>query len=346
MRRLSGLDMALPVAVAGCAAVAMAAFWRAGTAAQAWLPAYLFWAGLPVGALYLVLVYGLTGGGWGSTLRPALAAMLRTMPLTALFLAPVLLGARHVYPGSQGWLDRPFFAARAVVYVVLWNAIASGAMRRAGPDGALSPGFAWPALILLFTSTSLAAFDWLMTLEPGWTSTIFGLLVGAGWVLGGVAAAVAITARLSPTGAAEMLDAPAAIMLTLVLLWAYFATVQLIVVWESDLSREIPWYLRRLAGGWEWAAAALAVFEFALPFLILVWRPLRRSRAAVSLAAASILLAHLIETWWLTVPDFGRRMSWIDPLAMAAVGAAFVFVAVRNFDPDQALLARLRDGRL
>jgi hypothetical protein len=345
-RRLA--ETSLPVAIAACAIVAIAAAKDGAALAQAWLGAYLFWLGLPLGALYLVLVHGLTGGAWAMTLRPALFAMLRTTPLTALFLVPVLLGARHIYPGvatrGGGWLNLPFFAARGVFYVVLWNALALGTMRRTRPDGWLPSSFAWAALILLFVSTSLAAFDWLMTLEPRWTSTIFGLLVSAGWVLGALAAAVAITAWTTRFRGSEALDAPCRILLALVYLWAYLSVVQLIVIWESDLSAEIPWYLRRSAGGWQWVALGIAVFQFAVPFLTLVWRALRQSRRAVLATAGSVLAAHLAETWWLTIPDFGRAFGWLDPVACVAIGAAFLFVGGPGFDPHPVVPRSSRDA--
>lgn len=333
MRRPPYIEPVLAVAVAACALVVVIALHDTAAAAQGWLAAYLFWAGLPVGALFLVLVHGMTGGAWGLTLRPALFAMLRLMPFLALFLIPVLLGARRIYPGvglGPGWLAWPVFAARAVVYVVLWNAIATGALRRMQPDGRLPRGFAWPALILLFASTSLAAFDWVMPLEPGWTSTIFGLLITAGWVLGATAAAVALAAGRTLLGMTEPLDDPARILLALVCLWGYLSVVQLIVIWESDLAGEIPWYLRRSAGGWQWVALAVAVLEFAVPFLTLIWQPLRRSRGAVLVAAGAILAGRLVETWWLTVPDFTRGFGWADPLAVVGIGAAFLLVTERG----------------
>ena len=335
MRRPAPFEIVLAVAIVACALLAMIAIRHAAAAVQAWLAAYLFWAGLPLGALFLVLVHGLAGGAWGVTLRPALGAMLRATPLLPLLLIPALIGARDIYPWAtigRGWLDLPFFAARAIVYVVVWNAIALGATRRMQPDGWLPPGFAWPALILLFASVNLAAFDWLMTLEPRWVSTIFGLLVTAGWVLSALAAALGLAAGFVVLGRTELLDAPSRILLALVYLWAYLSVVQLIVIWESDLASEIPWYLRRSESGWQWVALAIAIFEFVVPFLTLIWQPLRRSRPAVLAAAVSILVGHLAEMWWLTLPDFGRGFGWADPLALVGIGAALLFVAGRDFD--------------
>jgi hypothetical protein len=336
MRRPTRFDLLLAVALVAAALVALIAVHRTDAAAQAWLAAYLFWAGLPIGALFLVLTHGLTGGAWGLTLRPALLAMLRATPLLPLLLIPALFGARHIYPWAvaheTGWLALPFFVGRAVVYVVLWNVIALGAMRRMQPDGGLPPGFAWPALILLFASTTLAAFDWLMTLEPHWTSTIYGLMVTAGWTISALAAALALAALLAAPAAQRALDAPARILLALVYLWAYLSVVQLIVIWESDLTHEIPWYLRRSVDGWQWVALGIALGEFVVPFLTLIWQPLRRSRRTVLAVALTVLAGHAAEIWWLTLPDFARGFGFADLLAFIAIGAAFLFVAGRDFD--------------
>jgi hypothetical protein len=325
------VEYLLPGAVAVAAVILMLLIGGLAGAAQAWLAAYLFWVGLPVGALFATLAHGLTGGGWGLALRPALAAMLRTMPLLALLLIPVLIGAPRIYPwaldGGQGWLALPFFTARAVTYVVLWNVLALGVRRYQLPDGSLPPGFAWPALILLFGTTSLAAFDWAMTLEPRWISTIFGLLVTTGWVVSALAIAVAAVARLSDPA---RLDAAARLLLALILLWAYLSAIQLIVIWESDLSREIPWYLRRSAGGWQFAAFAFALAEFAVPFIVLVWKPLRRSPAVVVAMALMVVAARLVETWWLTAPDFTQPFGWSEPLAVIAIGGCVLLVARRE----------------
>ncbi len=336
MRRLIRFDLVLVAALIAAALVVLIAVRHTDAAAQAWLAAYLFWAGLPIGALFLVLTHGLTGGEWGLTLRPALLAMLRAMPLLALLLIPALFGARHIYPWAMarehGWLALPFFVGRAVVYVVLWNAIALSAMRRMRPDGWLPSGFAWPALILLFASTTLAAFDWIMTLEPHWTSTIYGLMVTTGWTISALAAALALAAGFAAPFAEEALDAAARILLALIYLWAYLSVVQLIVIWESDLAHEIPWYLRRSADGWQFVALGIAACEFVVPFFTLIWRPLRRSRQAVLAVALTVLAGHVAEIWWLTMPDFTRGFGWADALAFIAIGAAFLFVGGRDFD--------------
>lgn len=335
MRQSTRVGLLLGV-LAACALVALIAMHRTDAAAQAWLAAYLFWAGLPIGALFLVLTHGLTGGAWGLTLRPALFAMLRAMPLLPLLLIPILFGARHIYPWAMadehGWLALPFFAGRAVVYVVLWNAIALSAVRRMQPDGWLPPGLAWSGLIILFASTTLAAFDWLMSLEPHWTSTIYGLMVTAGWVIGALSAALALAANFATPFTQDALDAPARILLALVYLWAYLSIVQLIVIWESDLAREIPWYLRRTTDGWQWVALGVATSEFAVPFLTLIWRPVRRSRGAVLAVALVVLAGHAAENWWLTMPDFTRGFGWADALAFITIGATLLFVAGRDFD--------------
>jgi hypothetical protein len=311
--------------------------WQPAAAAQAWLAAWLFWIGLAVGALFLGLAHGLIGGRWGVALRPVLLDMIGALPLLALFLVPVLVGAHAIYPwahgGEQGWLNFPFFAARAVIYVAIWNAIALLVRRESRVDGALPPALAWPCLIILFLTASLAALDWMMTLEPHWTSTIYGMEVTAGWALAGLAAAILLSLWRGATGDGAVLDALARLMLALVLLWTYLSTVQLIVIWESDLVGEIPWYLRRSAGGWLTVGILFIVLQFAVPFLLLLWRPVRRSPTAMAIVAAAILTAHLLETWWLTMPDFGRPFGWQAPIAVIAIGGCTLFVLGRDIRP-------------
>jgi hypothetical protein len=329
MKPGSPIELLLPLGIAAAALAAMAALGSWSSAAQAWTAAYLFWMGMPVGALFATLVHGLAGGGWGLTLRPALAAMLRATPLLPLLLIPILLGVQLVYPWArtdgEGWLATPFFIGRTVFYVVLWNAIALGVERCRRANGGLPRAFAWPALILLLVTTTLAAFDWIMTLEPHWVSTIFGLMVTTGWVLGAFSLAIAATCALGEPGA-EQLDPAARILLALVVLWAYLSAVQLIVIWEADLSGEIPWYLRRSADGWLEVGLMFVFAQFGLPFAILLWRPLRRSPITVSIAALAVVAGRLGEIWWLTVPDFGRAFSWVDPLAVVAIGACLLLV--------------------
>jgi hypothetical protein len=335
MRRLSAAEICLLVGIIGCLLLALDAVWHGAASAQAWLAAWLFWIGLPVGALFFLLVHGLTGGRWGESLRPALLGMTGALPLLTLFLLPVLLDARQIYPwtrtGGQGWLDLPFFAIRAVGYLAAWNALALLVRRESRHDGGLPPMLAWLGLIVLFITTSLAAFDWVMTLEPRWTSTIFGLLVTAGWVLSALAAAILIALRGGSIGSAAGLEALARILLALLALWAYLTAIQLIVIWESDLVSEIPWYLRRMAGGWRSVAFIFPSLQFVLPFLMLLWQPARRLPWAVALAAASIVAAHLVEIWWLTVPDFSHPFGVAEPLAMVAIGGCVVFVIARDW---------------
>ena len=332
MKRLGHAEIGLALGVLAAVAIAVAAIWQPAATAQAWLAAWLFWIGLPVGALFVILAHGMVGGPWGIALRPTLHDLAATLPLLSLFLIPILFGGGLVYPwahaGGTGWLAPPFVALRAVVYVAAWGAIALAARRRPGADGRLSGALAWPCLIVLFGTTSLAAFDWIMSLEPHWTSTIYGMLVTTGWALAGLSAAILIAIARGAADDPARLDTLARLLLALAILWAYLSAVQLIVLWESDLGHEIPWLLRR-GGAWGQVAVVFTVFEFVLPFLLLLWRPVRRSPFAVALVALSILAAHLIEIWWLAVPDFPVPFGWTEPVAVVAIGGCLIFMIAR-----------------
>jgi hypothetical protein len=349
MRRVALPEVALVIGGVAAAILVAAWFHAPDQAAGAWLGAFLFWIGLPVGALFIVLAHALIGGAWIDPLRPALAGMLRSLRLLAWCIAPVLLAAPQIYPWARtadgGWLDLRFFAARAVVYLAIWLAIAMVARRHVLGEATLPPARAWPALIELFLTTSLAALDWIMSLEPHFVSTIFGMMVTAGWFSFAVACAVAGVAWRVGADAGERLDPLAQLLQASIILWAYLAAVQLIVIWESDLSAEIPWYLRRGAAGWEAAATALALLRFVVPFLLLLWQPLRRAPAAVLIAAGAVMLGHLADTWWLTIPDYRQPFCWVDPLAVVAIGGLLLFFIGRGpFLQPIRMLARPRHG--
>jgi hypothetical protein len=150
-------------------------------------------------------------------------------------------------------------------------------------------------------------------------------------VLSAIAVATAIAIRLGTTG--ERLETLARIMLALIMLWAYMSAVQLIVIWESDLAGEINWYLQRIARVSFVVVLLIVSAGFAVPFLIPLWRPLRRSPAAVLAAALAVVAAHLGEIWWLTVPDFSLPFSWVEPLAVVAIGGCVLFVIGRHLGP-------------
>ncbi len=305
----------------------------------AWLAAFVFWIAIPLGALTLVFVHDLTGGRWMITARPVLQVAIATMPLATLAFLPVLAGTEHLYewarPGhaplsNEFYLNRPFFVARFVIDAVLWNGLAAYALWVPRDDREGAGGLAWASglgLLALAYSFTFASIDWLLSLEPKFWSSIFAMITGAGAFVTSLSVVLLAIVMRMPTGAAarasydQHLADLAAILLAIIIFWIYTEFCQFLIVWEEDLSREIPWYLRRWAGGWQTVMYVAAGVGFVIPFFGLVSGRLKRNRGVVAAVAALVLGAHLLDVWWLVLPEFPQiAFGWVDVAAMGAIG--------------------------
>lgn len=323
---------------------------------RAWLCAFLFWLGLPICGVTLVLVHDLTGGRWMASARPALNAAIATMPLAALAGVPAFVRIEALYrwahPGQSlsnaFYLNWAGFYLRYAIDVVLWCAIAAFALW--GPRGAaapIAPARSWISavgLIALAFSASFASIDWVLSLEPTFWSSIFPMIVGAGWFNTGLALVLLVVAAAG-VERDQMADI-AAILLGVVIFWAYVEFMQFLIIWEENLKSEIPWYLPRLSGVWLPTALVGLALGFFVPFFVLVSRPGKRSRAAVTIVCAAILLSRLADHWWLVLPEFSPGGPfWLDVAAIFALGGLmlllfFAGLRSRGLAAPAATLAR------
>ena len=342
-----------------------------------WLPSYLFvWLfalGLSLGSLAWVSVHNLTGGHWGRAVRPFAEGALRLFPLTALLGLPLLLAPAQLLPwmgttanapeeglaaGQHWYLNSGFFYARAIAYFVIWLGLARlllgqgapavhGAGRRRPSLQAVSAA----GFVLYAFTTTFAAVDWTMSLTPHWHSTVFGLLIGTGQALCALAAAIISAYALAPE-----VDEPLRtrfhdlgnLALALVMVWAYLAFMQFLIIWIEDLPEEIPWFLVRSRTSWRDLTDFVVVAHFVLPFVFLLSRAAKRAPAVLSAVAAVILLACLADSFWLVVPTFrprGFELQWSDLGALLAIGGLWlgclIFVIGRPAaDPLRGALAQ------
>ncbi|MBV9523770.1 MAG: hypothetical protein JO010_13300 [Alphaproteobacteria bacterium] len=340
MRRARWDRGALGAGLAGTLACALGAVWSPQHVLAAWLAAFTFWIGVPLGALALMQIHDLAGGRWALTLGRGHAAALAILPLLILAFIPILFALPALYPWARPdearylantfYLNTPFFIARCAGYFVLWAALALLAFRRsasdrADPSGA-GGGLSALGLLLLAVTVTFAAFDWVMSLEPHWSSTMFGLIVGSGQFTTGLAFAILValgTKRESLPGEGPLADRfedLGSLLLAVILLWAYFEFMQFLIIWEENLKGEIGWYLKRLEGGWGAVAVAIAAGHFIIPFLALIWSPVKRNRAALGAICALLMLTGLVNAWWMVLPEFRRGFTWFDPLAAIGMG--------------------------
>jgi hypothetical protein len=342
---------------------------------EAYLCAYLFVLGPALGSLAFVLLHNVTGGEWGFAIKRLLEAAMRTLPFLALLFVPIALGVRSLYEWSHAdvvaadpvlahkaaYLNVPFFVARAIVYFALWIGLARLLLRLAERyDRKLSlkalrrlksiSGFGLAAYVL---SMSFAAFDWGMSLEPHWFSTIYGVLFIVGQGLSTLCLAIVAAAFLARHEPFSRWLAPrhfhdlGNLTLAFVMLWAYASLSQFLIIWSGNLPEEIPWYLTRTGPAWQGLALVLVAFHFATPFVVLLVRSSKRNARVLARLAAALLVVRYLDVYWLIAPAFeGGAFAphWLDLVAPVTLGALWLGLCVRNLHGRP--LVSLQDAKL
>jgi hypothetical protein len=369
--------------IAGAVLCAVGFFMNPFQFYRSYLWAYIFIVALSVGPLAWLMLQYVTGGAWGLVIRRACEAAARTIPLVAVLFLPILIGIPNLYEWSHPnivaadpilkhkapYLNVPFFLIRAAVYLGGWAFLSwffnrwsdredrEGGTRAHGKMAAL----AGPGLLFWGFTVTFMAIDWVLSVDPKWFSTIFGLLFIAGQGLTSMAFLITLMVLLSfrkPMSDVlthRHLHDLGKFLLALVMVWAYFSFSQFLIIWAGNLPEEIPWYLTRLNGGWQYVGLLLVVGHFALPFALLLSRDLKRNFKLLAGIAVFILFMRLVDLYWLIAPDFRKDsfgLSWMDfaaPLALIGLWLAWFLtqLAKRPLMPihDPHLEEALEHGR-
>lgn len=329
---------AFTLGVFGFVVVAAVAWREPEVFPYAWLAALVTWIAWPLGSIGLLLIHSLTGGRWGFAIRPQLVVGIRTLPMLAPFLAPLLVAAKQLYPWlmSQSaapmngfYLNAPAASARIVVYLVVWFALALAilrAIRKAPPDPALER-IAPAGLILLALSVTFASIDAILSLDPHFASSIFGMITIGEMGLTALSIAVLVSAMTSPLDHVT-LGQLGRLLIALTILWAYLDFMQLLIVWQSDLPNEASWYSIRWRGFWGDLALTISCVHFALPFIILLSARMRHSRVAMILLSGLLLAGAILRSLWLVAPPFSASLVWAEAWVMAGVTAMVSAAAI------------------
>jgi hypothetical protein len=331
---------------------------------HSYLFAFSFWAGISVGSLALLMLQHLTGGGWGLVIRRVLEAATRTLPLMLILFVPIVLGARRIYSWTNGqvlaehpvlsekakYLNLSFFTVRAAVYFAIWLALAFflnrwSLMQDKTADGKFTKRMqvlSGPGMVLFVFTVSFASIDWFMSLDPEWSSTIYGFVFVASWSLSALAFVIAVMAALvkhepmnSVVGQSHFQDL-GKLLLAFVMLWTYFAFSQFLIIWSGNLPEEISWYLSRTRGTWGVIALAVVILHFAFPFLFLLSRSIKRNAGKLVIVAVLILVMRLVDLFWTLAPSFAdgqfhlSRMDLIAPIGMGGLWLATFAWALRQ----------------
>jgi len=316
---------------------------------ESYLVALLFALSVALGALFWVMLHHLTGAGWSVVVRRVLEQLSRTLLWLALLFIPVILGVRSLYSWSDGghqadavlqakqaYLNLPFFLVRAVLYFGVWAWLALRLTNwsvRQDLDGDVAytrkmRSLSAPGMVVLAVTTTFAAFDWIMSLDPHWYSTIFGVYFWAGSIVGSLAALTILVILLRTVGVlasavtAEHLHDLGKLLFSFVIFWAYIAFSQYFLIWYANIPEETIWYARRLEGGWRGVALALALGHFALPFAILLSRSAKRNALVLGLVAVVVLGFHYVDLYWQIVPELqptGPVIHWLDGATLVAI---------------------------
>lgn len=348
---------------------------------QAYLYSYLFWLGISLGLLGLLMLHFAVSSRWGLTLRRIAEAGGGAIWVMAILFIPLIIGLPFLYPWArpqeiaadpalkyQTWyLNMPFFIVRAVIYFAVWIALAYFANRqiaRLANDPAGNPllrgrlqGLGAAGMILYAFTMFFASVDWLMSLLPSWTSTAFGMIIVLGQAQSALAFAILVLnlfpgMSLSKRWTYETTPQPyqdlGALSITLVMAYAYVAFFQMLIQWAGNIPREVIWYVDRTKGGWEWVAWFTGIFQFIVPFCMLIATPIRHSLRALRWTSIMLLVAGLVTYFWHVKPAFSPQafsVSLIDifmPFALGGIWVgAFLWVLQRRpplSAADQAIL--------
>jgi hypothetical protein len=320
----------------------------------AWLAVWFFWIGIIMGSLANVWLHNLSGGAWGEAIRAPLLRAGRQLPWASILFPPVLAGMALLYPWAgnaaggiarwQGelsapafknaWLSPAFFVARSVVYLLIWNGLALATAR---PAFERSRPLSAAAMILYGFSMSAAAADWIMSLMPLWYSSVFGWLVCIGQMLAGMAFGIVRAVRASGTVLGVYRDL-GNLLLMYVLMWAYLAFSQFLIIWAENLPHEIVWYVARRREPWLAVAWLLAVFFFFAPLLVLLSRHVKETPGLLGMLARALLGLQLLNTCWLVLPSLAvEPRQWLWAVPLAALLAWTVATLLWRRDAEQAI---------
>ena len=342
---------------------ALGAWLRPDEFFRAYLLAFMAWLGITLGSMAILMLRHLTKGAWGMVIRRILGAAMRCVPLMIALFIPLLFGIHRLYIWArplEGIADKHLrehlqditktyltvngFIVRAAIYFAIWWALSFFLTKWSAEqdhppmrdNSARFKALSGPGLILYGFTITFAVIDWIMSIDPSWISTIFGLSFLIGQVLAALCFAVVVERilfRYKPMSELlkpEQVQDHGKFMLTFIMMWAYFAFSQWLIIWAGNLPEEITWYMRRLNGGWGYVGLFVVLFHFAVPFVFLISRPFKRDITRLVWLAVWLLLMRYVDLFWIIEPNFSVtfKVTWLDvvvPIAMGGLWLAYFF---------------------
>ncbi len=334
---------------------------------RSYLVGFIFWFNMAAGCLFWLMVHHLSGGAWGVMIRRVLETGAKMMVWSLLFIIPILFGMHQIYEWTHTdvvkldpvlsqkapYLNQTGFLIRLVIYAIIWgflayrlSAISSRQDNAVDPKTTISmKRISGPGLVIFFMTMTFAAIDWLLSLEPHFFSTMYGPVVMTGQALGSMAFVVSVMVllvRFSPMR--ERLNSGHVhdlgnFLLAATMFWAYVNFSQFLIIWSANLAEEVPYYLRRMTGGWGWIGAGLIAFHFFAPFLLLLNRGVKKNLNVLVKVAAFIIFLRFLDLCYLILPSAHQAPTYeghldilsilVAAIAVIGVGGIWLFLFFR-----------------
>ena len=352
----------LIIGALGALAAIAGAFVAPDSFYSAYLIGFMFWLGLSLGCMAILMLYHLVGGKWGTVIRRILEAGMTTLPLMAILFIPILMNLPRLYFWARpeelvkdpkiaeiahSYLNFNGILVRAIIYFAIWIGMSYFLNRWSSeqdtPAGGEKSTLRFRALsgigLVIYSLTiSFAVVDWVMSLQARWISTIYGLLFVAGEALSAYCFVVVIESILGkrrPVSGylttTEVHD-HGKLMLAFVMVWAYFNFSQWLIIWAGNLPEEIPWYVRRMGGGWGGVGLFLVIFHFAVPFALLLSRGLKKNVGQLVWLASWLMIMRIVDIWWHVEPvsHTSIHLSWLHFTILAGMGGLWMAYFFHN----------------
>lgn len=334
--------------------IVSALIWRDEAGRAQWihsyLVAFLFFLSVALGGLFFVLLQHLTRAGWSVVVRRLAEHIAGTLPLFALLFVPIAFGLHDLFHWTEAghdpliehkspYLNATAFFLRAAFFLGSWSLLSWWFRKQSivqDQEGGTAitrrmQTLSAPGMAVFGVTLTFASFDWIMSLDPHWYSTIFGVYFFAGCVVAIFASLILLTLRLQKDGTLRVVNEEhfhdmGKMLFGFVVFWAYIAFSQFMLIWYGNIPEETAWFDHRLLHGWKPVTIFLAVGHFVIPFLFLLSRAVKRRPGTLVLATCWLLFMHLVDLHWLVMPSFNEHfhLHVLDLLSVIGIGGLFL----------------------
>lgn len=348
---------------------------------HSYLANYIYVLSFGLGALFFVLIQFLCRAGWSASIRRMAELISQTIPWLAVLFLPLLvlvwMGNSDLYEWNQkvedleglvklktGYFAPWFFTLRSAIYIISWVLMAGWIYKKSrlqdetGDVGITTKIQTWsgPMVMVYALTVSFAAFDWVMSIDADWYSTIFGVYFFAASMYGFFAMMIVLFMSLQKRGkvrenvTVEHFHDMGKFLFGFTMFWSYIAFSQMMLYWYGNIPEETAWFKYRIANNWQYLSYGLIIVHFVLPWLGVVSRHVRRHRAGLTFWAIWGLIAHWLDMSFLVMPNDHLGVPLTPALVLvhvlSGVGMVSIFLAFLFIRASDVPLVAIRDPRL